>query len=81
MVMQVCSKVTSKSFVYRKNRFFSKDLCNALIQPHFDYMCATGYANSEKKNINTNFGVYKTNIYVCAYNWATEITLELNVLT
>ena len=44
MAMQVCTKVTSKlKFLYRKNRFLSKDLrrllCNALIQPHFEFAC------------------------------------------
>ena len=45
MAVQVCTKVTSKlKFLYRQNRFLSKELrrflCNALIQPHFDYACA-----------------------------------------
>ena len=45
MAMQVGIKVASKlMFLFRKNTFFSKDLrrllCNALIQPHFDYACA-----------------------------------------
>ena len=53
MAMQVCTKVTSKlKFLYRKNRFLSKDLrrflCNALIQSHFDYACAPWYPNSNK---------------------------------
>ena len=57
MTMQVCIKVTSKlKFLYRKNRFLSKDLrrllCNALIQPHFDYACAAWYPNLNKKYKN-----------------------------
>ena len=53
MAMQDCTKVTSKlKFLYRKNRFLSKDLrrflCNALIQSHFDYACAPWYPNSNK---------------------------------
>ena len=57
MGMQVCTKVTSKlKFLYRKNRFLSKDLrrllCNALIQPHFDYACAAWYPNLNKKYKN-----------------------------
>ena len=57
MAMQVCTKVTSKlKFLYRKNRFLSKDLrrllCNALIQPHFDYACAAWYPNLNKKYKN-----------------------------
>ena len=57
MGMQVGTKVTSKlKFLYRKNRFLSKDLrrllCNALIQPHFDYACAAWYPNLNKKYKN-----------------------------
>ena len=57
MAMQVCTEVTSKlKFLYRKNRFLSKDLrrllCNALIQPHFDYACAAWYPNLNKKYKN-----------------------------
>ena len=54
MAMQVCIKITSKLiFLYRKNRFLSKDLrrllCNTLIQPHFNYACVAWYPNSNKK--------------------------------
>ena len=57
MAMQVCKEVTSKlKFLYRKNRFLSKDLrrllYNALIQPHFDYACAAWYPNLNKKYKN-----------------------------
>ena len=57
MTMQVCTKVTSKlKFLYWKNRFLSKDLrkliCNARIQPHFDYACAVWYPNLNKKYKN-----------------------------
>ena len=57
MAMQVCTKFTSKlKFLYRKNRFLSKVLrkllCNALIQPHFDYACAAWYPNPNKKYKN-----------------------------
>ena len=55
MVMQICTKIILKlKFLYRKNRFLLKDLrrllCNALIQPHFDYQCAVWYPNLNKKN-------------------------------
>ena len=55
MTMPVCTKVTSKlKFLYRKNRFISKDLrrllCKALIQPHFDHACAAWYPNLNKKH-------------------------------
>ena len=54
MAMQVCTRVTSKrKFLYRKNRFLSKDLsrllCNTLVQPQFNYGCAAWYPNLNKK--------------------------------
>ena len=57
MATQVCTKITSKlKLLYRKNRFLSKDLrrllCNALIQPHFDFACAAWYPNLNKKYKN-----------------------------
>ena len=46
--------ITSKlKFLFRKNRFFSKDLrrlfSDALIQPPFKYACAPWYPNLDKK--------------------------------
>ena len=45
MALKVISKINCRlRFLYRKNRFLSqplrKLLCNALIQPHFDYACS-----------------------------------------
>ena len=50
MAIKVIKKVNNKlKFLYRKNRFLSKYLrrllCNAIIQPHFDYACSTWYIN------------------------------------
>ena len=40
-------------FLYRKQNFLSfslcRLLCNALIQPHFDYACAAWYPNFNKR--------------------------------
>ena len=40
-------------FLYRKNRYLTlylkRLLCNALIQPHFDYACSAWYPNLNKK--------------------------------
>ena len=40
-------------FLYQKNRFLDVPLhsllCNALIQPHFDYACTAWYPNLSKK--------------------------------
>ena len=46
--MKVISKINCRlRFFYRKNRFLSQPpqrlLCNALIQPHFDYACSAWY--------------------------------------
>ena len=50
MALSVISKINNKlKFLYRKNRFLTPTLrrllCNALIQPHFDYACSAWYPN------------------------------------
>ena len=53
--LRVIEKINSKrlKFLYRKNRFLDvplrRLLCNALIQPHFDYACTAWYPNLSKK--------------------------------
>ena len=54
MALKVISKINGKlKFLYRKNRFLSPELrrmlCNALIQPHFDYACPAWYPNLTEK--------------------------------
>ena len=54
MVVKVINKINGKlKFLYRKNRFLSPELrrmlCNALIQPHFDYVCPAWYTNLTEK--------------------------------
>ena len=54
MATKVLRKINSKlRFLYRKNRFLTSSLrrllCNALIQPHFDYACSAWYPNLNKK--------------------------------
>ena len=54
MALKVINKINGKlKFLYRKNRFLSPELrimlCNALIQPHFDYTCPTWYPNLTEK--------------------------------
>ena len=54
MALSVINKINNKlKFVYRKNRFLTPTLkrllCNALIQPHFDYTCSAWYPNLTKK--------------------------------
>ena len=53
MTLSVIDKVNNKlKFLYRKNRFLTPTLkrllCNALIQPHFDYACSAWYPNVTK---------------------------------
>ena len=54
MALKVITKMNGKlKFLYRKNRFLSPELrrmlCNALIQPHFDYACPAWYPNLTEK--------------------------------
>ncbi len=53
MAYRVMNKISSRlSFLYRKQAFLNSKLhgmlCNALIQPHFDYACSTWYSNLNK---------------------------------
>ena len=54
MTLNVASKVNTRlKFLYRKKQFLSPQLrrllCNALIQPHFDYACSVWCPNLNKK--------------------------------
>ena len=54
MALNVFSKInTHLKFLYWKDKFLSPQsrrlLCNALIQPHFDYACSVWYPNLNKK--------------------------------
>ena len=51
---KVISKVNARlKFLHRKNKYLTPNLrrllCNALIQPHFDYACSAWYPNLSKK--------------------------------
>ena len=53
-LLRVIEKINSRrKFVCRKNRFLNvplrRLLCNALIQPRFDYACTAWYTNLTKK--------------------------------
>ena len=50
MALSVINKINNKlKFLYGKHRFLTRNLrrflCNALIQPHFDYACSVCYPN------------------------------------
>ena len=54
MALNLVSKINTRlQYLYRKNKFLSPQsrrlLCNALIQPHFDYICSVWYPNLNKK--------------------------------
>ena len=54
MALKVINKINGKlKLLYRKNRYLTpylkQLLCNALIQPHFDYACSAWYPNLNKK--------------------------------
>ena len=57
MAPQLISKINSRFiFLHRKNRFLTpalrRLLCNALIQPHFDYALSAWYPNLTQKMKN-----------------------------
>ena len=54
MAHEVISKVYARlQFLHRKNKYLTPNmrrlLCNALIQPHFDYACSARYPNLSRK--------------------------------
>ena len=54
MTLKIIKKINQKlKFLYRKNRFLTPELrrllCNAIIQPHFDYACSAWYPNLTQK--------------------------------
>ena len=54
LAIHVINKINSRlRFLYRQNRFLSyplrRLLCNAMIQPFFDYACNAWYPNINKK--------------------------------
>ena len=55
MVLHTQTRVNGKlKFLYQKQNFLRGLLCNALIQPHFDFVCLSWYPclnNKLKKKI------------------------------
>ena len=54
MALKIINKINSRiKFLYRKSKYLTpylkRLLCNALIQPHFDYVCSAWYPNLNKK--------------------------------
>ena len=62
MALQVIKKINDRlKFLYRKKDLLSlplrRILCNAIIQPHFDYACSSWYTNLKQK--------FKKKLQVC----------------
>ena len=72
MAHKVISKVNARlKFLHRKNKYLTPNvrrlLCNALIQPHFDYDCLARYPNLSEKE-KTKFKLLKANAFFSAYS-------------
>ena len=70
MALSVINKINNKlKCVCRKNRFLTPTLrrllCNALIQPYFDYACSAGYLKLTKKLKNRIQTSQKKSIRFC----------------
>ena len=71
-------------FLHRKNDFFTPDLrrllCNALIQPHFDYACCSWFPNLNEKLKKGNFKQLKISASDSVCNFRPELDLLFNIL-
>ena len=73
----VTHKITSKvnvvrlKFLHRTNKYLTlylrRLLCNALRQPHFNYVNSAWYSNLSKK-LKAKFKLHKTNAFVFVYS-------------
>ena len=73
MVLKVINKINGKlKFLYRKKRCLTKELrrnlCSALIQPHFDYTFPAWCPNLNEKR-KKNHKQFEINAYVIAQSW------------
>ena len=68
MALNVVSKINIHlKFFHQKNKFLLPQLrqllCNALIQPHFNYACSAGTPTSIKKS-KQSYKLFKTKMYI-----------------
>ena len=66
MAYKTIKKLNSRlGYLFRKKHFLTpyprRLLCNALIQPHFDYACTTWYPNLNK-NLKIKFKLLRMNM-------------------
>ena len=70
MASRVLNKIGGRlNFLYRKESFLNlklrRMLCNALIQPHFDYACSAWYPNLNKSLTKKMQTAQKKYIRIC----------------
>ena len=69
MALNVVNQINGKlKLLYRKNKLLTPELrrmlCNAFIQPHFDYECTAWYPNlTKKKQQKRRYKLCKINVY------------------
>ena len=69
MALNVVNQINGKlKLLYRKNKLLTPELrrmlCNAFIQPHFDYACTAWYSNrTKKKQQKRRYKLCKINVY------------------
>ena len=84
MPMLVWKKIPQNwSVLYIRKGSFQRNkevLRYALIQSNFNYRCATWYPNLNKKYKN-KLNILQKSACISAYNWTTESTSDLNILT
>ena len=73
LTLKTTKKINQKhKFLYGKNWFLTPELrrllCNAMIQPHFDYACSAWYPNLTQK-LKKKLQLWKTNVLAFVFNW------------
>ena len=84
MALKTIEKINRRlKFMWRKNKFLTPPLkrllCNALIQPHFDYASSAWYPNLQK-NFQINYKFVRTSALDFVYLWETDLTLGFKSL-
>ena len=73
MALKVLNKINGKlKFLYYKNKFLTltlcRMLCNAIIQPHFDYAYSAWYPNVNEK-LKKNIQIAQNKCIRCILNF------------
>ena len=68
MALKALNKINGKlKFLYSKNKFLTptlcRMLCNAIIQPHFDYACSAWYPNLNEKLKKRKYKSHRTSVF------------------